>query len=147
MIGVVEGDDPIATRGVAGDLDGVLHGLGTRVEQRRALLVIAGGAGVQLLADGHVLLVGTDHEAGVGELGDLVTHGVDDRRVGVSDADDGDTGAEVDERVAIDVDEDRPLGAVDVEREHRADAGRDGGLATGVELLRPRAGQVGHDTT
>jgi hypothetical protein len=38
---VVERDDRRAAGGVAGDLHGVLDRLGARVEQRRALLVVA----------------------------------------------------------------------------------------------------------
>ncbi len=126
VVRVIEDDDGVAAGDVTGDLDGVLDGLGARVEQRRALLVVTRGAGVELLAHGDVLLVGTDHEAGVGEFGDLVPDGLDHGRGGVPHADHGDARSEVDQRVAVDVDQDRPLGAIDVEREHRADPGGHG---------------------
>ena len=71
VVGVVEDDDGLPAGGQPGDLDRVLHGLGAGVEQRRALLVVAGGQPGQLLADGDVPLVRPDHEAGVGEGGHL----------------------------------------------------------------------------
>ncbi len=41
VVGVVEDHHGLSAGGVAGDLDGVLHGLGTRVEQRGALGLVA----------------------------------------------------------------------------------------------------------
>ena len=116
VVGVVEHDDRVAAGVVAGDLDGVLHRLGPGVEQRRALLVGARGELGQLLADLDVLLVGRDHEAGVGEVGDLPLDRLDHARGGVADGGDGDAGAEVDELVAVDVDEDAAAGPLDVDR-------------------------------
>ena len=147
VVGVVEGDDPVAPGDVAGDLDGVLDGLGAGVEQRGTLLVVTRGPGVELLAHGHVLLVRADHEAGVGESGDLLLDGVDHGRRGVAHADHGDARPEVDQGVAVDVDEDGPLGALDVEREDRADPGGHGRRAAGVERLRLGTGQIGDDST
>ena len=106
MVGVVEDDDGVAAGVPAGDLHGVLDGLGAGVEQRRALVVVAGGEPVERLAHLDVPLVRGHHEAGVGELGDLGLHPRDDLGGGVADVDDGDAGAEVDELVAVDVDED-----------------------------------------
>ena len=140
VVGVVEGDDRRAAGGVAGDLHGVLDGLGAGVEQRRALLVVAGGQLVELLADLHVLVVRRDHEAGVREGGDLLGDGVDDPLVAVADRRHGDAGAEVDELVAVGVAHDaaRPLG--DVHRQPGADAGGDRGRLARLEGLRGRAG-------
>ena len=64
----------------------------------------------QLLADLDVALVRRDHEAGVRERRHLLLHARDDPRRGVADADDGDARAEVDQRVAVDVDEDAAAG-------------------------------------
>ena len=80
MVAVVERDDGLPPGGRAGDLDGVLDGLGAGVEQRRALLVVAGRQRVELLADGDVALVRRDHEARVRERGDLVLDRLDDER-------------------------------------------------------------------
>ena len=86
VIRVVEDDDGLAPRGVAGHLDGVLDRLGPGVEQRALLVVVARGQRVELLAHGHVPLVGRDHEAGVGEPADLIAHGLDHRRLRVAHA-------------------------------------------------------------
>ena len=45
-----------------------------------------GREGVEPLAHGHVALVGSDHEAGVGEAADLLAHRLDHGRDGVADA-------------------------------------------------------------
>jgi hypothetical protein len=73
VVGVVKDDDIVTTGVVAGDLDGVLHRFGAGVEQRRALLVLTRGELVEGLADVDVLLIGGDHEAGVGEVLDLAS--------------------------------------------------------------------------
>jgi hypothetical protein len=91
--------------------------------------------------------VRADHEAGVGELGDLVPDGVDHGGSGVAHADHGDSGAQVDQRIAVDVDEDGPLGPVDVEREDRAHPGGDGRRAPNFERFRLGTGQIGHEST
>jgi hypothetical protein len=60
----------------------------------------------QRLGHLEVLLVGRDHEAGVREVVDLAGHRVDDALVAVAHGRDRDTGAEVDQLVAIDVAQD-----------------------------------------
>ena len=143
MVGVVEDDDRVAAGVVAGDLDGVLDGLGAGVEERGPLLVVARGQLGELLADLDVLLVGRDHEAGVGEVGDLSLHRLDHPRRGVADRGDGDARAEVDQLVAVDVAQDAAAGLLDVDRQRRADAGRDRGDLAGLQRLRARAGDLG----
>ena len=145
VIGVVEDNDTLASRGVAGDLDGVLDRFGTRAEQGAALLVVARGAGVERLTHRHVLLVRADHEAGMGELGDLLCDGIDHRSGGVADADHGDAGAEVDQRVAIHVDQDGTLASLYVDRKDRAHSWSDGGRPAGIECLRLRSGKLGDE--
>ena len=145
VVGVVEDDDGRPAGRDAGDLHRVLDCLGSGVEKRRRLVVIAGGERVQLLADCDVRLVGRDHEAGVGERGNLLRHRRDDLGRGVANAGDGDPGAEVDEAVAVQVLDDRPGGARDVGRERGRDPGRDGAPAPGVEGARARTRQLGPD--
>ena len=73
--------------------------------------------------DLEVLLVRRDHEAGVGEVVDLLGDRVDDALVAVADGRHGDAGAEVDELVAVDVAQDAAGGLLDVDRQSGADAG------------------------
>jgi hypothetical protein len=103
VVGVVEDHHGVAPGGVPGDLDGVLYRLGTGVEQRGPLLVRAWRQSVELLAHLDVALVRRHHEAGMGELGDLLSHPADNLVRAVADRGDRDAGAEVDERVAVDV--------------------------------------------
>ena len=145
VVGVVEGDDGLPAGGEPCHLDGVLHGFGARVEEGGALLVIAGGHGVEPLGEFHVALVRGDHETGVGEAGGLLGHRCRDTGMRCADAGDGDARAQVDERVSVDVDDDAAVGICRVDRCGRADAGRDGGLSPRRHLGRSRTGQSGHD--
>ena len=144
MVGVVEGDDRVPAGGHPGDLDRVLHRLGAGVEQRRALLVIVPGvSSLSFSATVDVLLVRRDHEAGVGEVGDLGLHAFDHPRRGVADRGHGDARAEVDQLVVVDVEDDPAAGLLDVHRQRGADpAGHGRGLAR-VHRLRRRAGDRG----
>src|SRR5690606_16514197 len=96
---------------------------------------------------GHpdVVLVGGDHEAGVGEAGGLLGDGGRDRGVGGADAGDRDAGGQIDERIAVDVDEHPAVGVGGVDGPGGADARRDGGSAAGGERARGRAGQLGDE--
>ena len=143
VVGVVEHDDGVAAGVVARHLHRVLHRLGPGVEERRALLVVAGGELGELLADLDVLLVGRDHEAGVGEVGDLALHRLDHPRRGVADGGHRDARAEVDELVAVDVAEDAAARLLDVHRQRGADAGGDARDLAGLQRLRARAGDLG----
>ena len=119
VVGVLEHRDGRAPRGQPRDLDGVLHRLRAGVEQRRALLVAAGGDRVERLGHGDVAVVRGDHETGVGERRHLVAYGLDHRGRAVADRGDGDARPEVDERVAVDVDD---HAAARGRRVHRHDA-------------------------
>ena len=145
VVRVVEDDDRGAAGVGAGDLDGVLHRLGAGVEQRRLLLVVAGGDPRQRLAHGDVALVGRDHEAGVREALDLLVHRGDDALGGVADVDHGDAGAEVDEGVAVDVDDDGAAGRLHEDRQGRADGAGDGRRAPLEQRARPRSGDLGDE--
>ena len=124
VVAVLDDDDCGALGVGTGDLHRVLDCLGAGVEQRRALLVIAGCDAIEGLAYLDVTGVRGDHEAGVGEVGNLTRHPLDDIGVRVADRGNGDAGAEVDHRVAIDVDEHAAAGLDDEHRPAHADAGR-----------------------
>ena len=142
VVAVVERDDRLLLRELAGDLDGVLDGLGARVEQGALLRVVARGDAVERLGDGDVRLVRRDHEAGVGELGDLRLHGRDDLGVRVAERGHGDARAEVDERVAVGVDDDSAAGGDSLDRHGVTDAGGDGGGLAREQLLRAGPGDA-----
>src|SRR5690606_30141442 len=112
----------------------VLNRLGTAVEQGASLLEPSRGELVELFGDRHILLIGGDHEAGVGEVGDLPLDGLDDLVVAVADGADRDAGAEVDEVVAVDIEEYAALALDDVGRQTRADSGGDRGALASSEL-------------
>ena len=130
---------------MAGDLDRVLDGLRPRVEQRRQLGEIARSEGVETLAHRHITLVGSHHEAGVAEATHLVPHRLDNRRDGVPDAGHGDPRAQVDQGIAVDVDQDGALTAFDVHGQDRADTrGHGRGPASG-QSQRLRPGNLGNE--
>ena len=112
----------------------------------------------ELLADLDVTLVGRDHEAGVGEGGHLGADGVDELGHGVADRGDRDARAQVEQLVAVDVDEDRALGALDVNGEsevrpalttawRRSCRARDFGPGSSVTTLRSVPTDVSTDET
>ena len=78
VVRVVERDDRLLVGEGAGNLDGVLDGLGARVEQCRPGLAPDGSETVQVLADRDVALIRGDHETGMSELGHLRRDRVDD---------------------------------------------------------------------
>jgi hypothetical protein len=142
---VVEDHHRVAAGGRPGDLHGVLDGLRARVEQRALLGVAPGRQLRERRADVDVPVVRRDHEAGVGERADLVPdvahHGVGR----VADRGHRDPGAEVDQRVAVDVDEDTAAGRDDEHRQHRADAVGDVGLLAVQAGQRLGTGDLGHE--
>ena len=145
VVGVVEDHDRVPAGGVPGDLDGVLDRLGTGVEQRGPLLVCARRQPVELLAHLDVALVRRHHEAGVGELGDLLDHPADDLVGAVADRGDGDAGAEVDERVAVDVDDDAAARRGHEDRQDVAQAAGNAPLTALEQLTGHRAGDLGDE--
>ena len=140
VVAVVEHDHGLPLGVCPGDLHGVLDGLGAGVEQRSALLVVAGGQPVQGLAHLDVLHVGRDHEAGVREPRDLLLnpghHGVGC----VAHAGHRDARPEVDQRVAVDIDEHAAARAVDEHRQRGPDPAGHHGIATAHQGRRSRAG-------
>src|SRR4029453_10644316 len=110
----------------ASDLDRVFHSFGAGVEQRTALLVVARRQLVELLADGNVALVRSDHEAGVCKLLDLILYGGHHSRGVVADGPSGNTGSEIDQAIAVDVDNHAAAGFHSKHRHRCAYASGDG---------------------
>ena len=145
MVRVIEDDDGVLLGVVTSDLDRVLDCLCARVEERGALLVVAGGELVELLGDVDVALVGGDGEAGVRELLDLGDDCLDDLGCRVANAGHGDARAEVDERVAVNVNHDAAASSDDGDGECDADASGDRCVLACEHLLRLRAGDAGDE--
>ncbi len=147
MVRVVEDDDCVATGCVTGDLDCVLDSFCAGVEQHGTLLVVTGGEFGETLGDLDVALVRSNHETGVGEVCDLILNCGHDGRVGSADAGHRDTGTEVDQRVAVDVDDDSTVCVGDVDRKGGCDAGADDLLTAFGERSRARARELRDDAT
>ena len=143
VVRVVERDNRGPPRGVPGDLDGVLHRLRAGVDQRRPLVVIAGGAAGEFLAHGHVLLIRRDHEAGVSEPRGLLTDPRGHPRRAVAHRGHRDPRPEVDERVAVCVDQHPAARRRDEHRQDVADPPGHAGVAPGQQRPRGGTGDLG----
>ena len=95
----------------------------------------------QLARQCDVRLVGRHHEAGVLKLVELLTHASDDARRPVAGVEAADPAAEVEEHVAVDVDETCPLGALEEEAVPRL--GNSGGDETPALLDQSPAARPG----
>jgi hypothetical protein len=133
---VVEHRDPVALGVRPRDLDRVLDRLGAGVEQHGLLREVSRRQRGELLAHRDVPLVGRDHEAGVRERVRLLVDPLDDPWRGVADAGHRDTGGEVDQRVAVDVDQDSATADATTTGSVVPHTGRDARLPALVELLR-----------
>jgi hypothetical protein len=147
VVGVIEHGHPGASGVFARDLDGVLDGLRTGVEEYRLLREVAGGMFGEQLCDPHVTLIGRDGEHDVRELAQLCRrrryHGV----VGVSDRHDADAGTEVDELVAVDVHDNRTVRTLDEHGQGRGDPDGHDRESSLLERQRFRARNGREDTT
>ncbi len=143
MIAVVEDHHAVASGELAGDLDRVLHRLRAGVEQDRPLLEIPRRQPVELLGDRHVGLVGRDHEAGVRIPLDLVAHRGDHSGVRIAQGGDRDARGQIDQRVAVGVDDHTAAGGDHLDRHGMSDPWRHGGRLPGEEAGRTRAGNGG----
>jgi hypothetical protein len=147
VVGVVEDDDGVAAGVGAGDLHSVLDRFGAGVQQHGALLVVTRGQAVEGFGDLDVALVGADHEAGVREGPELSLRMLDHAGVRVAGSGHGDSRAEVDVLVAIDVLEDRAAACDHVGGMTRTDTGGHGRLASRLEFAGLRSGNLGDDLT
>jgi hypothetical protein len=103
----------------------------------------AGGQLGQPLADGDVALVRRDHETRVRERRHLLPHGGHHGGGGVAHGRDRDPGPQVDQRVAVDVDEDAAGRPFDEHRQRRPHPGGHGGLPPGHQRDGPGTGHGG----
>jgi hypothetical protein len=129
----------VATR----ELDGVLDGLGARVEERGLRRSRERSDRGQPLGVLDVDLVRDDREVGVEEARGLLLHRRDDARVGVADGEAADAAREVDEAVAVDVGDGRAAPFRDHDREVEAERVGDHALFPLGDLAGARAGDLG----
>jgi len=80
----------------------------------------------------------------VGEPADLFADPLDHVWRGVADAHDRYAGAEIDQRVSVDVAQNATAGVGDEDRQHRPDPRRDSRRAPGNQLPRAWPGKLGH---
>src|SRR5256885_1552741 len=85
MEGALEGDHGRAARGMARDLDGVLHGLGARGEEGGLGRAGDGRQRIDALGQRNRAFVGNDLEGRVREALQLLLHGLDHARMAVAD--------------------------------------------------------------
>ena len=117
VVPVVENADAGATGVFAGNLDRVFDGLGARVEQNRLFGKVARGVLGEQFAEANVRLVSVNPEKGVRESLRLLVGSLGHRIIGMTDGIDSDAAPEIDDLVAIHVDKNGSLGAVNVDRE------------------------------
>ncbi len=103
MEGTVESQDALTARGVAGDLDRVLHGLGAAVEEGGHFLEITGREFDEFFRQFHVPLVHDYVETAVDVVFGLGLDGLDDLGVAVADIHDANPADEVDVFAALHV--------------------------------------------
>ena len=140
---VLEGQDRFAARRRARHLDRVLDRLGPGVGEERLLREVAGHEGVQPLRETDVVLVGSDVEARVSEAFELRRGSLDHGLVGVPDIDAADASGEIDEAIAVHVDEQRAARLLHEDRRDVEGPARDGCFAPGEQLPGFRAGDRG----
>ena len=114
----VEGDDARTARGLLGQLDGVLDGLGAGVGEHE-LVVRVGHDLRELLGELEHRAVAVDVHLRVGDLAGLLLHGLDHLGVAVARVDHGDADHEVEPLAAVRVVDPAALGVVDGDGRHR----------------------------
>ena len=136
----LEHDHALAARGVAGDADRGLDRLGPRVAEQGALVEVPGGDRVEPFGDVEVGLRGGHDVADVDEVRGLVLYRLDDVGRRVTHGEDADPPRQVDEVVAVEVDDHRSAGGGDAERGQLGRPAGHGGFPTGhqFEALGPR---------
>ena len=139
----LEADHGRPARVAARELDGVLDGLGARVEERGLRRAGERSERRQPLGVLDVDLVRDDREVGVEEARGLLLHRRDDARVGVADGEAADAAREVDEAVAVDVGHGRAAPVRDHDRQVEAERIGDDALLPLGDLARARAWDLG----
>ena len=134
-----ETDDRRPARVLARQLDGVLHGFRAAVGEDRLLRERARRDLVEQLREPHVRLVGGDERAGMDGLPRLIFDRFHDGRRRMADGQHPEPAREIDERVAVDVEDQPALGALDDDVGGAAQACRRRGGAPPEEIARARA--------
>ena len=141
----LEGDDPRSPGVEAGQLDRALHGLGSRVGEEHAGRLAERRDARQLLAEFHVARLvevsGRDVDQPLGLLLDRRHH----RRVAVTGGDDRDARREVEEPIAVDVDDHVAGAGFGDQRVGPRQGGADGCVVSRDEGSGSRAGKLGDD--
>ena len=143
MEAALEGDHRRPARVAARELDGVLDGLGARVEERGLRRAGERRHREEPLGVLDVDLVRDHREVGVEEARGLLLDGGDDTWVGVADVETADAAREVDESVAVDVGDGRAASLRDHDREVEAERIGDDALLPLGDLPRTWAGNLG----
>jgi hypothetical protein len=125
------------------DLDRVLDRLRASREQRRPLRVVARGKPVEGGGYGDDSLVLSDQEARVGEALSLLSNAPDNARFGCTDACHSDPRCEVDDVIAVDIDQDAAPSSLDEDRHGDAQTAGELSSALRLQLLRLRAWDAG----
>src|SRR6266478_525937 len=103
MEGVLETDDG-GTLGVGtGDLDGVFDGFGTGIDEDGFLREVAGSERVQFFGNGDVAFVGSDGEAKMQVLFELLADGGEEARRAVTNIETANAAGEIEIAIAVDV--------------------------------------------
>ena len=113
---------------VAGDLDGVLHGLGAGRGKDRLLRKIARQGGIQTFGQFDIIRVRHDLMAGMGETVELRLDGLHDLGVAVAGIHHGDPGGKVDIAIAVLVPDLGVLGSLGIDLRGHPDTLGDGGI-------------------
>src|ERR1700722_3985345 len=132
--GIFEGDNA-GTLGVgAGDLDGVLDGLGAAVYENRLLGELARSHLVHTLGEADVALIRRDLHASVQEAVELVFHRIDDSLLAMANVEATDATGKIEVAVAVNVFEPGVFGLGNIDwRTVRKAAGHGFGAALGKD--------------
>ncbi len=141
----VERDHGRALRVRARELDRVLDRLGAGVEEGDARLAGDRHEVDEALREPDVVLVRDDREVRVREPRRLLLHRLDHPRIRVPDVHAADSAGEVDERVAVDVGDERALSLGDHDRQVDRERVGDHPLLAVEDLLALRARKLGLD--
>ena len=147
VVPVVQHSNLGATRVLASNFDRVFDSLGSRVDEHGLLREVSGGVLREKLTDLDVGLVPGHSKKCVGDLGGLIGNGLDHCVVGVTHGHHPDTAGEVNEAVAINVFDDRVVGAGCVNGEGRGNSRGHSLDAALVHFFRARTGNLGDNAS